>query len=362
MEISQNVDLEFIKTRAYIARHSYIEDMGNQLPAFEKKLMVKNFKVHWASTQDDLVSMMFGLFPNKLYNRICFDIPKIPENFNNTKVVQKISVAELESGQANANILVTQADFGVVETGSLILLNKNCKNCFNLVSNIFIILDISKLVNKLSELETILYLRSYYQTEKFLPEDVKIINRPFMRIEKSKIVGLDEFESQEVQIHVFLYDNGVTKILSDSKLRNSLYCIGCGKCKSVCPVYHYTKEQSPIDLVKANCFEEERLAGNIFKSTLLCGNCDQVCPVQVPFTDLLINEMQMSRKERKDNNGQAKVFAKRKKLNKMSKGLNRYFFLKKRYGDNRMLHNYFKNQKGAFYNLKWLQEHQENEQ
>lgn len=359
MEISQNVDIDFIKTRAFIARHSYIENMENKLTAFEKRMLSKNFRVYWAENEDALVDLVFDLLPDRMYNKVCFDLPHIPEDFDNNKIIKKIPISDVETGKQNANILFTQADFAVIETGSLVLENKRSKNCFNLVPNIFVLLNISDLVDKTADLETLLYLKSFYQDEEFLPDDIKFINRPMKRVEKTKIQQAGEFDMPEVPITIFLYNNGTSEILKDSILRTSLYCINCGKCKTVCPIYNYTKEFSPIELVKRNSFAKNRTNGELFSHALLCGNCTPVCPVQIPISDLIIREMELSKKQTVSN--VAKTFVRRNKLNKMSKSFQRYFFLRKLYGKNRMLFSYYRQPFGPFFNIKWTQENSENE-
>lgn len=360
MEISQT-DIDFIKTSAFSARHSYIEDMENKLGIFEKKMQEKNFKIYWASSEWELTDLVFGLLPDPLYNRVCFDIPRIPEEFNNTKMVKKISIGDVENGNQSASVLLTQADFGIVESGTLVLLNKSSRNCMNLVQNIVIILDISKLLNKLSDLQTILYLRSFYQNKEYLPADVKLINRPFHRIEKNVVPNMGEFESKDVNITLIMYDNGVSAMMENNLLRQSLYCIDCGLCKTVCPMYHYTKEFSPIDLVRFNGADGQNYAETLRKNALLCGNCDKVCPVQIPLSDLLIMEMEETVTSKELSGSMAKTFVKRKKLNKVGKGLPKFFFLRKMYGGNKMLHSYFKSQSGPSFNFNWLQEHEEDE-
>lgn len=364
MEISQTADIDFIKTKAFTIRHSVIEDLENKLVSLESKLTEKKFQVFWASNEKELTDMVFDILPSSYNNRFCFDLPKTPDAFSNTKVIKKIPLVEVENGQQNASYLFTQADFAVVETGTLVLLDKKCKNCFNKVENIFILLDINKLINKMADLETILYLKTFYQEEHYLPTDVKLIERPIHKIITNRLQREDQkhYEVIDVNVTVFLYDNGITKIMENQLLRNSLYCIDCGKCKSVCPIFSYTKEYSPIDLVKAHCFVKPQNSKELFKNTLLCGNCDQVCPVQIPFTDLIIREMEMANPHENGISKVAKVFAKRKKLNKMNGHIRRHFFLKKLFGKNKMLFSYFKEQKDTFFNIDWQQNHSSNEQ
>ena len=94
---------------------------------------------------------------------------------------------------------------------------------------------------------------------------------------------------------------------------------------------------------------------------MLCGNCDQVCPVQIPISSLILKEIELARKVHPNRNSVASVFEKRKKLNKMNGAFRRHFFTKKLFGKNKMLYSYFKQQKDAFYNYTWMQEHGEND-
>lgn len=361
MEVSTNCGIDYIKTCAFLARHSYIEDMETHLSSFEKRLQAKNFKVYWASTESDLVEMVQELLPGRFQTKVCFDLPSIPEGFN-TNRIQKISIADVENGRQTPSVLFTQADFGIVETGTLVFYDRKSKNCLNSVSNLFILFDISKLVIKASDLELVMYLRSFSQTQKFLPQDMKLLNAPFERISENITQDGDSVSRTPVDITVFFYDNGITTILQDNLLRNALYCIDCGQCKTVCPLYEYDKEYTPIGLVRANCFEHHRSSHNLSSNALLCGNCDQVCPVQIPFTDLIIKEMQLSNPPKKGLLALSKTFERRKKLNKMCGAFYHFFFVRRIFRKNKMLLNYFRKQKEPFYNITRIQELPEDEQ
>ena len=54
-----------------------------------------------------------------------------------------------------------------------------------------------------------------------------------------------------------------------------------------------------------------------------------------------------------------KDFLKRSKLNKESSKIRRYFFLRKYYGKNKQLLNYFSNQQDEFFNIRWREAQKE---
>jgi len=353
-----NSDLQFLKTRANFIRFSYIEEMEKHLLAFESKLSSKNIKVRWISGELELVDFISKTMPKNNYNKVCFDIPNISDSyFDKKNIIKKISIDSFEKNNDTAEHLVIQANFGIVESGSVVFMNKLSKNCFNNLEKIFIILNINDLVVKQNDFEILTYLQKQID-KSFCIEDIKIISAPPSKIitKKFQMSNEENYTSEKIEVYVLLYDNEITEMLEDNVLRETLYCINCGKCKEVCPVYQQTKEFSPIDLVKYHCKDENKRAVKLFENTTLCGNCNEVCPVQINFTQLLISQMQYFSK--RNNNHEKnldlfKVFTKRHKMNKLNSKFRRYFFVRKYYGKNKKLTNYLSNCKEDFFNITW---------
>jgi len=347
-------DLQFLKTRANFIRFSYIEQMENHLLAFESKLSSKNFKVRWINDEQELVEFICKSMPKNNYNKVCFDIAKIPEEFFEKKnFIKKISIDAFENNHDTAENLVIQADFGVVESGSVVFTNKQSKNCFNSIEKLFILLDVNNLVVRQNDLEILLYLQKEIENISFY-DDVKIISAPPSRIitKKFQYSNEDNYSSEKIEVFVLLYNNDTIEILEDNTLRETLYCINCGKCKDVCPVYRQTKQFSPIELIKYHCKEENKRIPKIFENTTLCGNCNEVCPVQINFTQLMIHQMQnLAKRNHEKNIDLFKIFSKRSKMNKVNSKIRRYFFINKYYGKNKKLAGYFLNCKENFFNL-----------
>jgi L-lactate utilization protein LutB len=349
-------DLQFIKTRANFIRHSFIEEMEKHLLAFESFISSKHIKVQWIVDEEELGETLLSNLPKKHFNKVSFDLPKIPEIIlKNNSLVKIVSINDFENSGEIADLLVVEADFGIVETGSVVLIDKKSKNIFNKVSNLVIILDINKLLIRQNDLDTILYLKYIKQQPIPFPNDIKIISSPIQRIIKEAFHSSfnSSYSKENVNIEVYLYDNGKTKILENNFLREALYCIDCGNCKSVCPVYNITNKFSPIDLIKNNCQTENLRNQNIFQNTTMCGNCNEVCPVQIPFTDLLIAEMELAngKSYRENSNDLMKVFSKRNKMNKKSNQIGRYLFIRKYFSKNKKLYKYFLDQKDPFFNI-----------
>jgi L-lactate utilization protein LutB len=349
-------DLQFLKTKANFIRFSYIEEMEKHLLAFESKLSSRDIKVRWMNDESELIDFIYKSMPESNYNKICFDISPIPEPFvENKNFIKIIDIEDFEKNNDSAENLVVQADFGVVESGSVVFIDKRSKNCFNNIEKIFIILNINDLVVRQNDLDLLLYLKN--ETEnKQKTNDIKILSSPPSRIISKKFkTSLEEnFSTEKIEVFVLLYNNDIIEILEDNVLRETLYCINCGRCKEVCPVYQQTNELSPIDLIKFHCKNENNRTPKLFESTTLCGNCNEVCPVQINFTHLIINQMQslIRRNHYHEKNIDLfKTFSKRTKMNKVNSKFRRYFFVKKYFGKNKKLSNYFSYCNQTFFNI-----------
>lgn len=344
-----------INKRANFIRYSFIENIDNNLLAFENKLNMNGIDVKWISNEEELTNCILSSFPKAHFNKVCFDMPEIPADLMNTNnVIKSISVDDLENNVESAEFLITNANFGIVDTGSVVIFNHKCKNCFNKVDNIVFILNLNNLIVKSTDLGIIL---SLYDRDVVYgnQQSVDIISQPFNKIISNnyQFDQGDSYSTQKVNITVLLYDNGITEILNNVKLRETLYCINCGNCKKVCPVYKVNHKHSPIDLVKSNTFATNRKNGDIFENTTLCGNCDRVCPVLIPFMNLLISEMETVANNEHDDiwRDMGKNFSKRMKLNKLNGKFRRYFLMRKLFNNNKKLLNYFMSQQDDFYNL-----------
>jgi len=348
------IDNDFIRTRANLIRHSFIEEMEKHLLAFESVVTSHNIKVQWIIDEKQLVDAVFSLFPKKHYNRVCFDYKHVPEVLlNSSPTLQPVTIEDFESN--SADFLFIHADYGIVENGSIVFIDKKSANAFNKISNLIILLDIDKLLVKQNDLETILMLKQENENGTIIPQDVKVIMNPFQQVIVEPFITSSEenHKKEDVNITLFLYDNGIAKILENSVLRESLYCIDCGKCGKVCPVYQCNKKQSPIELIRSNCFEENLKNQNIFGGTTLCGNCNEVCPIHIPLTDLLIEEMEIANTmaSMEKTIDLVKTFSKRSRLNKVSSKIRRYLFVRKYFGKNKKLAAYYRNQKEPFFNI-----------
>ena len=96
------------------------------------------------------------------------------------------------------------------------------------------------------------------------------------------------------ELHLILMDNGRSKLLG-TEFEEALYCIRCGACLNVCPVYRQTGGHAygstysgPIGAVITPLLKGQDEAKDLPHASSLCGACWEACPVGIPLHDLLL--------------------------------------------------------------------------
>ena len=103
------------------------------------------------------------------------------------------------------------------------------------------------------------------------------------------------------EMYVILLDNGRTNILQNPKQRESLYCIRCGACLNVCPVYknigghaYGATYSGPIGSVITPNLQGMKDFKHLSFASSLCGACTEVCAVKINLHELLLDNRKQS--------------------------------------------------------------------
>jgi L-lactate dehydrogenase complex protein LldF len=89
-------------------------------------------------------------------------------------------------------------------------------------------------------------------------------------------------------------DSGRSRQIA-GELREALYCLRCGACLNVCPVYRqigghaygYTYP-GPIGILLTAMLKGDRAVKDLAHASSLCGACHEVCPVKIDIPRMLI--------------------------------------------------------------------------
>jgi L-lactate dehydrogenase complex protein LldF len=184
----------------------------------------------------------------------------------------------------SAEMGITGANFAIAETGSIVLVeNEGNIRLSTQVPRIHVaVVGIEKVIPRFDDLSVFLRLLPRSGTGQKQTAYVSFLNGPRQA-------------STEFEFHLVLMDNGRTRILADEQMRESLYCIRCGACLNVCPVYQKIGGQAygwiypgPIGAVISPQLQGTKQSAELPFASSLCGACREACPVDINLPDLLL--------------------------------------------------------------------------
>jgi L-lactate dehydrogenase complex protein LldF len=185
----------------------------------------------------------------------------------------------------NAKMGVSGANFGVAETGTVVVVESegNGRMCTTLPPVLVTVLGIEKLVPTFDDLEVFLQLLPRSATGERM--------NPYTSLWTGVAAG-----DGPQEFHVVLLDNGRTRVLADEVGRQALHCIRCSACLNVCPVYARTGGHAygsvypgPIGAILTPQLRGVENAKSLPYASSLCGACYEVCPVKIDIPSVLLH-------------------------------------------------------------------------
>jgi len=187
----------------------------------------------------------------------------------------------------SAEMGVTGANFAIAETGTLVLVENEGNGRFSstLPETLVVLMGIEKVIPKLADLSHFLEVLARTATGQKLTCYTNFIHGPRRA---------DELDGPR-EVHVVMIDNGRSRMLADPVLREALYCLRCGACLNVCPVYrrigghaYGVPYSGPIgSIVSPNLFGAA--AAHLPFASTLCGACRDICPVKIDIPRILLH-------------------------------------------------------------------------
>jgi L-lactate dehydrogenase complex protein LldF len=185
-----------------------------------------------------------------------------------------------------ADIGITGANFGVAETGTIATVTNegNARLVTSVPPVHVVVMGIEKMIPRFEDLSVFVRLLGRSGTGQKITVYTNFITGPRG---EGELDGAEEF-------HLILLDNGRSKLLG-TEFEEALYCIRCGACLNVCPVYRQTGGHAygstysgPIGAVITPLLKGTKEAKDLPFASSLCGACWEACPVGIPLHDLLL--------------------------------------------------------------------------
>lgn len=193
----------------------------------------------------------------------------------------------LRDKYTSAEIGITGANFLIADSGSIAITENegNARLTTTFPKTHIAVVGIEKMIPSLQDLDLFWPLLASHGTGQNLTVYNSILSGPRQEHETD---GPEE-------MYVILLDNGRSNLLAQKDQRQGLYCIRCGSCLNVCPVYQniggHTYEatyQGPIGSLITPHLQGMKEFKHLSYASSLCGKCTEVCPVGIDIHKMLL--------------------------------------------------------------------------
>jgi L-lactate dehydrogenase complex protein LldF len=185
-----------------------------------------------------------------------------------------------------ADMGISGVNFAVAETGTLVLVTNEGNG--RMVTSVppfhLAIMGIEKVIPTLEDLMVFLKILARSATGQKASSYVSLITG----------VGCDGDSDRPRELHLVILDNGRSRYLS-GPFREALYCIRCGACLNVCPVYRQVGGHAygatypgPIGIILTSMLEGPGGSKELASASSLCGACQQACPLDIDIPHMLL--------------------------------------------------------------------------
>lgn len=345
---------EGLRQRAKNAKDNALFTLKDRVLEFEKNATKNGMKVHYASTCEDACEIIYNLMIEKKISKVLkgksmaseeiglnhylekkgliatetdlgelilqlgnetpvhIVVPAIHKNryeigelFAEKLGVEKESEPEklnaiarvhLRNEFENLQMGLSGVNFAISSKGAIWLIENegNGRMCTTSPDIHVAICGIEKIVESFNDAATTDTLLTPSATGQFIPAYNNIITGPR---KEGELDGPKE-------VHIILFNNHRTNILSNKDYYEALRCIRCGACMNFCPVYDKIGGHSydavypgPIGEVISPQLFGMKEHSDILSLCSLCGRCSEVCPVKIPLDSMI-------RKLRRDKIGE----------------------------------------------------------
>ena len=338
-------DFELLKFKAQTAKRAALDSMAELLEEFEGNVVNSGGHVHWATTADELNTIVIQLCKSANAHLIIKGKSMIGEEANLNEAMEQAGFEMIESDlgeyiiqlakeppshiiapaihktrqqvaelfkqyhdlgtrgldqitdlvnearsvlrQAflSADVGITGANLLVAENGSIaIVTNEGNGDLSATLPRVHIVVtSIEKIVATMEDASHILEVLARSATGQHMSAYTTFFNGP---------KRANDSDGPE-QFHVILLDNGRSDLLG-GPFEPMLNCIKCGACLNHCPVYTNVGGHAygwvypgPMGSVLTPLLQSLESALPLPNASTFCGRCEEVCPMGIPLPSML---------------------------------------------------------------------------
>ncbi|MGB2765015.1 MAG: LUD domain-containing protein [Candidatus Aminicenantaceae bacterium] len=212
------------------------------------------------------------------------------------KEIVKFAREEMRKHYMEADIGISGANLAVAESGTLVIISNegNARLVTSLPPVHIALVTTEKFVETLEQATTLIKALILASSGLKLTSYVSFITGPSRTtdIEKELVIGVHGPK----ELHIIILDNGRLKLSQDKDLDKILYCLKCGGCLLVCPiflsvgghVYGGPVYSGGIGILLTSVIDSFKDSSSLFDFCADCKKCEKFCPVGIPIGDLIL--------------------------------------------------------------------------
>jgi L-lactate dehydrogenase complex protein LldF len=337
-------DADDVRDRARAARLGALADLAANLERFEARLEANGAHVHWAETPQDANRIIVEIAKKTGTTRAVKSKSMVSEetHLNDALAREQVTAVETDLGEyivqlrndrpshivapivhltkqdvarvmheqlgvpytedtqelaaiarrklreefLRADMGISGANFGVVDTGTICLVtNEGNGRMVTTMPRVHVaLMGIEKLVPSMADLDQCIKVLARSATGQKITVYTTLVRAPR---------GPKDADGPE-ELHVVLLDNGRSRILA-GETAEILACIRCGACLNACPVYRtigghaYGDTYSgPVGAIVTPGLRGLHEWSELPHASSLCGACREVCPVRIDIPRMLL--------------------------------------------------------------------------
>jgi len=202
------------------------------------------------------------------------------------QMLVKVARKALREKYFAADMGMSGANIAIAETGTLVICTNegNARLVTTLPKIHVALVGLEKLVENYTDAEPILTALPKSATSQLITSYVSFITGPTPN---------DDGSMKE--LHIVLMDNKRTAMAKDPKFKEALQCIRCASCLNVCPVYRLVTGHvfghiytGGIGTILTAWFNEMKTAEDIQGLCIGCGKCKEICPGKIDIPELIL--------------------------------------------------------------------------
>lgn len=211
------------------------------------------------------------------------------------KEIVKIARDEMRKYFTEADIGISGANLAIAESGTLVIISNegNARLATALPPVHIALVTTEKFVQSMEQATSLIKALVTASSGLKLTSYVSFITGPSRTtdIEKELVVGVHGPE----EVHIIILDNGRLQIAKDENLEEILYCLKCGGCMLICPVfqavggYIFGGPVYPggVGILLTAITQSFKDSSSLIDLCADCKKCEDFCPVGIPTSKLL---------------------------------------------------------------------------